>query len=248
MTEVSWFSALCDDDYAFLGVAQPQLRSSWDHCRNIVDHAERNGFDNVLLPSGYELGIDATAFAAAIATQTTRINLLLAVRAAELWPPQLARQLATIDQMSQGRLSLNIISSDLVGAPMASGPRYRRTTEIVQILRHLLNGETLDFHGEFFQLQMSPPAVRPSAAPVHRSISVGSPRTLASVRRRGRRVPHVARHHGRSRFHHHGHASPPQRLPHIDECDLFAHHVLPRLEHAPLQVAPHAPALTHGGH
>ncbi len=50
--EVSWFAALCDDDYEFLGVADPLLVSSWEHCRHIVQRAERNGFDNVLLPSG----------------------------------------------------------------------------------------------------------------------------------------------------------------------------------------------------
>ena len=68
MTEISWFSALCDDDYEFLGVPDPALASSWEHCRDIVLTADRNGFDNILLPSGYALGIDSTAFAAAIAT------------------------------------------------------------------------------------------------------------------------------------------------------------------------------------
>ena len=29
MTEVSWFSALCDDDYEFLGAPDPMLASSW---------------------------------------------------------------------------------------------------------------------------------------------------------------------------------------------------------------------------
>ncbi|MFM7225599.1 MAG: LLM class flavin-dependent oxidoreductase, partial [Actinomycetota bacterium] len=111
--EVSWFSALCDDDYEYLGVPDPALRSSWDHCRAIVRRAEANGFDNILLPSGYDLGIDAPAFAAAVAADTTRIRLLLAVRAGELWPPQLARQLATIDRIAGGRLTVNIISSDL---------------------------------------------------------------------------------------------------------------------------------------
>ena len=38
--EMAWFSALCDDDYEFLGVADPQLQSSWEHCRNIVLAAE----------------------------------------------------------------------------------------------------------------------------------------------------------------------------------------------------------------
>ena len=59
--EISWFSALCDDDYEFLGVPDPQLRSSWAHCRDIVQAADRNGFDNILLPSGYQLGIEIPA-------------------------------------------------------------------------------------------------------------------------------------------------------------------------------------------
>jgi alkanesulfonate monooxygenase len=31
--EVSWFAALCDDDYEFLGVPDGGLQSSWEHCR-----------------------------------------------------------------------------------------------------------------------------------------------------------------------------------------------------------------------
>ena len=69
--EVSWFSALCDDDYEFLGQPDAMLASSWEHCRDIVMTAESGGFDNILLPSGYALGIDSTAFAAAIAVPGT---------------------------------------------------------------------------------------------------------------------------------------------------------------------------------
>ncbi len=61
--EIAWFGALCDDDYAQIGVVRPDLRSSWEHCRDIVLEAERGGFDNILLPSGYDLGIDTTSFA-----------------------------------------------------------------------------------------------------------------------------------------------------------------------------------------
>ena len=157
--EVAWFSALCDDDYEYLGVPDPTLASSWEHCADIVTAAERNGFDNVLLPSGYTLGIDATAFAAGVATQTERINLLLAVRMGELWPPQLARQLASIDQMAAGRLTINIISSDLPGAPLPSAPRYRRTREYMEVLRTLLDGQPVDFDGEFVSVQLDPPRV-----------------------------------------------------------------------------------------
>jgi alkanesulfonate monooxygenase len=157
--EISWFSALCDDDYEFLGVPDPALASSWPHCRDIVQAADRGGFDNVLLPSGYQLGIDSTAFAAAIATHTENINLLLAVRMGEMWLPQLARQLASIDQFSNGRLNINIISSDIPGEELDSAPRYQRTREWMQVLRKLLDRESIDFHGEFVDLQLDPPRI-----------------------------------------------------------------------------------------
>jgi alkanesulfonate monooxygenase len=158
--EVAWFSALCDDDYEFLGVADPALRSSFPHCADIVTTADRLGYDNVLLPSGYDLGIDAVAFAAGVAGLTERIRLLLAVRVGELWPPQLARQIASIDQMAGGRLTINIISSDLPGAPLDSEPRYQRTLEVMQVLRSLLDGERVDHHGEFLDLEIDPPRAR----------------------------------------------------------------------------------------
>ncbi len=157
--EISWFSALCDDDYEFLGVPDPMLKSSWEHCRDIVLAAETGGFDNILLPSGYQLGIDTTAFAAAIAPMLRRMALLMAVRIGEAWPPQLARQIATIDRLLGGRLTVNIISSDMPGETLASAPRYRRTVEAMAILKALLNGESLDHDGEFWQLTLDPPRV-----------------------------------------------------------------------------------------
>lgn len=158
--EISWFSALCDDDYEFLGQPDPMLASSWEHCRNIVLAAEKGGFDNILLPSGYALGLDTTAFAAAIATLTSRIRLLMAVRIGETWPPQLARQIATLDHILGGRLTVNIISSDLPGETMASGLRYGRTVEAMKILKTLLNGEHLDHRGEHWNLDLDPPRMK----------------------------------------------------------------------------------------
>ncbi len=159
--EVSWFSALCDDDYEFLGVPDPALRSSWSHCRDIVLAAERGGFDNILLPSGYGLGIDAVAFAGGVAPLLSHMDLLVAVRCGELWPPQLARQLATLDQMLGGRLNINIISSDLPGQSLDSAPRYQRTLEVMRSLRALLDGEPIDAHGGFVDLAVDPPGARP---------------------------------------------------------------------------------------
>lgn len=158
--EIAWFSALCDDDYEYLGQPDPALQSSFEHCRNIALAAEARGYDNILLPSGYALGIDPVAFAAGLAPMLTRMRLLLAVRAGEMHPPQLARQLITLDRMLAGRLTVNVISSEPPGETLASGPRYRRTAEMMHILRALMNGERLSHRGEFYTLALDPPRIR----------------------------------------------------------------------------------------
>ncbi len=158
--EVSWFSALCDDDYRYLGVHDEALKSSWPHCRAITESADQLGYDSILLPSGYQLGIDSVAFAGGIAPLTKQIRLLVAVRCGELWVPQLARQLATLDQMLEGRLAINIISSDIPGEILESPQRYGRTRETMLALRALLNGESIDMSGEFVNLSLDPPNAR----------------------------------------------------------------------------------------
>ena len=160
--EISWFGPVCDEDYEFLGVPDPALLSGWEHSKNVVLRAEEGGFDNLLLPSNYGTGIDSVAFAAGVAPLLRRMQLLVAVRMGEMWPPQLARQLATIDEMLGGRLTLNIISSDLPGEQLESAPRYRRTLEIMRILRDLMDGKPIDFRGEFFNLTLDPPRIRPA--------------------------------------------------------------------------------------
>jgi alkanesulfonate monooxygenase len=157
--EVSWFGPLCDEDHEFLGVPDPALKSSWEHDRGVVLGAEEAGFDNLLLPSDYVPGLDSIAFAAGIAPWLRRMQLLVAVRMGEMWPPQLARQLATIDQMLGGRLTINIISSDLPGQKLESEPRYRRTLEYMHVLRSLMNGTPVDVRGEFLQVALDPPRI-----------------------------------------------------------------------------------------
>ncbi len=157
--EVSWFGALCDDDYEQLGVPDPDLLSSWDHCSSIVRTANECGFDNILLPSGYELGIDTLSFASSVAPAVDSMRLLTAVRCGETWVPQLARQLATLDQVLGGNLTVNIISSEMPGERLDGPARYRRTTEIMDALRTLLRGDRLDTDGEFVSLHVDAPRI-----------------------------------------------------------------------------------------
>jgi alkanesulfonate monooxygenase len=84
----------------------------------------------------------------------------MAVRVGETWPPQLARQIATLDRILEGRLTVNIISSDIPGETMASAPRYARTVEVMEILKIILGGQPLDYQGEHYKLKLDPPGVK----------------------------------------------------------------------------------------
>ena len=50
-----------------------------------------------------------------MSSQTEKINFLVAIRCGELHPPMLARTIASLDHMLKGRLTVNIISSNLPG-------------------------------------------------------------------------------------------------------------------------------------
>lgn len=148
--EVSWFSALCSDDYQFLGVPDGALRSSWEHCSAIVKEAEAQGFRNILCPSSYQVGQDTLSFVAGCAPITERINLLAAVRCGEMQPIMLARTLATLDHMLKGRLTVNIISSDFPGQKEDSAYRYQRSREVVEILKQAWTRDEINFKGEVY--------------------------------------------------------------------------------------------------
>ena len=148
--EVSWFAALCSDDYEYLGVPDGALRSSWAHCSGLVQEAERQGFRNILCPSSYQVGQDTLSFVAGCAPITSNINLLAAVRCGEMQPIMLARTIATLDHMLEGRLTVNIISSDFPGEKAESGFRYQRSREVVEILKQAWTQDEINFKGEVY--------------------------------------------------------------------------------------------------
>lgn len=150
--EVSWFAALCSDDYRFLGVPDGDLRSSWEHCSAIVRRAEGHGFRNILCPSSYQVGQDTLSFVAGCATITDRINLLAAIRCGEMQPVMLARTVATLDHMLKGRLTLNVISSDFPGEVADSAFRYKRSHEVVEILRQAWTRDHIEYAGEVYNI------------------------------------------------------------------------------------------------
>ncbi len=151
--EVSWFAALCSDDYEYLGVPDGALRSSWEHCSGILQEAERQGFRNILCPSSYQVGQDTLSFVAGCAPITDRINMLAAVRCGEMQPIMLARTIATLDHMLKGRLTVNIISSDFPGEVAESGFRYQRSREVVEILKQAWTQDEINYQGQVYHFE-----------------------------------------------------------------------------------------------
>lgn len=159
--EISWFAPLCDGDDDFLGNRNPLYKSSWENTSTIVSSADELGFKNVLCPSSYQVGQDPISFAAGMATITKQINFLVAIRCGELHPPMLARTIASLDHMLKGRLTINIISSDLPGMKLSSKERYARSREVIQILKQSWTQDQIKFKGKYYQLDLNTRPVKP---------------------------------------------------------------------------------------
>lgn len=159
--EVSWFAPLCDGDDDYLGHRNPHYKSSWENMSKVVTTADRLGYRNVLCPSSYQVGQDTLSFVAGMAQLTKNINFLAAVRSGEVHPPMLARSIATLDHMLKGRLTINIISSDLPGTTLESSQRYARSREVIEILKQAWTQEEINFKGDFYQFQLPTAPIKP---------------------------------------------------------------------------------------
>ena len=152
--EISWFAPLCNGDDDFLGNRNPIYKSNWYNTKNIVEAADKLGYKNILCPSSYQVGQDTLTFIAGMATLTKEINFLAAIRCGEIHPPMLARTIATLDHMLEGRLTLNIISSNLPGTELDSTERYLRSKEVIEILKQCWTKNRLDFNGKYYQFDL----------------------------------------------------------------------------------------------
>ncbi len=160
--EVAWFDDLCGGDTAFLGTIDPDRRSTYAHCADIMKTADRLGFENILLPTSYVAGQEVIPFAAAMAPQVANISMLAAIRTGEIHPPMLARHIATLDHLLEGRLTINIINSDLPGLKEDHEFRYKRCEEVIEILKQAWTQERIEFDGAVYgKISMSTAPVKP---------------------------------------------------------------------------------------
>lgn len=142
-----------------------------DHLINQARVQERAGFDRVLVANSATMP-DPLTMASFIAGQTERLKFMIAHRPGVLAPTFAARLLATLDQVSRGRIGLHVIAGpndkelQADGDYLTKDERYHRSLEYVQILRRLWAADApLDFDGKYYKFTGAFSTVKPLQQP-----------------------------------------------------------------------------------
>ena len=172
-----WFLPTSGDG-AHLGSSIGQRPGSNRYLREIAQAADRLGYLGVLIPTGRGCE-DAWITGAAIVTHTERLKFLIALRPATTSPGESARQAATFDRLSGGRLLLNVVvggnPADLAGDGvfLAHDERYAQAAEFLHIWRGLMRGETVDAAGKYLRITGGKLVFPPVQAP-HPPLYIGA--------------------------------------------------------------------------
>ena len=146
---------------------QPETHNaSFDYTRRLTTLAEEIGFATLLLAEHTFNPFDAQSdqletwtSTAGLATITKHIELMPAVRPTFKHPVLTAKMAGNIDQMSGGRMAINLVSgwwqkeSDAMGIPsLPHDNRYQRSEEYLTILKGLWTQPHFSFSGQYYQV------------------------------------------------------------------------------------------------
>lgn len=139
-------------DGRWLGSAEGARPTDFDYLAQVAVAADRLGFEGALLPTGRTCE-DSWVLASALAPLTRTLKFLVAVRPGVTSPLFAARQAATLDRVSGGRLLVNVVTGgDLAemradGVTLSHDERYAQTDEFLRVWRALMAGERVDHDG-----------------------------------------------------------------------------------------------------
>lgn len=133
---------------------------------------EEGGFDRVLIPFS-SASPESQIVAAHAAAITTRLGFLVAHRPGFTQPTLAARQLATLDQLSGGRVAVHIITGAADeemardGDHSIKADRYARSDEYVGLLKQEWTAAgPFDHDGRFYHVKGAFSAIKPDNLPV----------------------------------------------------------------------------------
>ncbi|MBC7894580.1 MAG: LLM class flavin-dependent oxidoreductase, partial [Cytophagaceae bacterium] len=159
-------------------VDDEQMDASWAYVKRLAQRSEAIGYDLTLVAElllndikGIEApSLDAWSTAAALAAVTERLELMVAVRPSFHPPAILAKQAANIDRISNGRLSLNVVSAWWKDEARRYGAtfddhddRYARTAEWLDVVTGAWKEPVFNYTGTYYraeELILEPKPVR----------------------------------------------------------------------------------------
>lgn len=157
------------------------MAATWDYARDLTLAAERWGYDLTLIAElnlndikgTDQPALDAWSTAAALAAITERIELMVAVRPNFHHPALFAKAAANISHISNGRLSLNVVSSWWADEARQYGlqfdqhdNRYARTDEWLRVVDGLWTQDRFSFAGSYYRTEDAICAPKPARRPV----------------------------------------------------------------------------------
>ena len=167
-----------------ISTTSPQYQPSFELNRDVVQRAERYGFEFALSmvklrgfggkSEFWDHCLESFTLMAALAAVTTRIKLFASAAVLTLPPAIAARMAATIDSVAPGRFGVNIVSGwqEAEYSQMGLWPgkahfdrRYQYCAEYVTVMRELWGTGRCDLKGEFFRMEDCRLSPRPAAMP-----------------------------------------------------------------------------------
>jgi alkanesulfonate monooxygenase len=165
----------------FIGMVQPREQSEihagrgpaidLGYLRASAQAHDDAGFDRFLI-GWYSNGPDGLQLAAHAAAHTHRVGFLVAHRPGFQSPSNAARSFATLDQLSEGRAAIHVISGgddadqQRDGDYLDKDQRYARTDEYVGILKSIWTADgPVDHAGEYYRFSGASPEVRTVQTP-----------------------------------------------------------------------------------
>ncbi|MCP3711309.1 dimethyl sulfone monooxygenase SfnG [Paraburkholderia sp. CNPSo 3274] len=149
-----------------LVVSTIEQRTDWslEYNQRLAQTAERAGFEYALsqirFTAGYgaEYQHESVSFSQALLQSTTKLKVLAAILPGPWHPAVVAKQIATIDHISNGRIAINVVSGWFKGEFTAIGEpwlehdeRYRRSNEFIRALKGIWTEDNFTFKGDFYR-------------------------------------------------------------------------------------------------
>ena len=156
------------------------MQPTWEYVRDLCVRAEEIGYDLTLIaelnlndikgPAAPSL--DAWTTTAALAAVTRKLELMVAVRPTFHSPALLAKQAANIDNISGGRLTMNVVSSWWADEARKYGvhfdehdDRYARTSEWLDVVNGCWSQQGFSHEGRYYKVEKNILSPKPVAKP-----------------------------------------------------------------------------------